>query len=642
MALSNLVPYESESESSPPQFSDTRPDAETEKTSRLHHEEDVVDGTSMQPLRAAAQEGFCQPIKRDRVADNPDDDVAEAMEKPDRKRQRKGDSGAYNSGQAIGAGVSQIRIITKTTMTQKVVETKELVGSEDATDVTEENEEELSSVADDERSVIERGKKAGKEQIEQSNGEDDGPGDDGLTLDFFKDLYHTRFGLLNLGRLAMDTRDDPAYTIHPEKTKVKQTDTQKQLQSFFRQYPDIRNAKRRLEFIKPYMDRTQKDKKKRWSALSLIMRLNLIASIREVENIKHGKGKTWEDLCREAKTIRVQCENAQYHMKDPWDWEQYNESKGLPHHEICEVDKSLDEQLDDGLLALGGYGPNGEDEDDGDKEEEEDAKSTIHSQPQTKANAPFKWEHFTFTPTHQTAFNALCHQNPIPDVAPNRKPDKGQWKAEEFRFGYEWMTFKGPSADWKGNSADVSEIGLAHKAFFTDFEFRDGKRKSLCRGGRAIVRQLRKAGGEGFVRWLSRTEGKGRGRRSDRVGVDIVVDDEGGENEGGDKEGGDDEGGDDKGGDDERGDDEVGDAEAVDDKENAVKNLKMNDEKNNNPQPPEKSVESNTAGRPTTGRKSTAAIKQHYEEKTGQKLIEMAGGEENQGSEEVEEEEEEL
>lgn len=517
-----------------------------------------------------------RPTKRKHVAGDADDQDAEAPKNPVSKRRKKGD------GQAVDAEPPKQRIIIKMRekITQRVVKKEEMVvQDDDEMDV----DGEISEVTQGNGLVRED-----EEGPDQDNGEGEG---EETSLhrksaeDFFKNLYHTRFGRLNHGRLpAIPTSNElssvyASWRANPGGAGVEQTEQQQQLESFFQQQPNLWDGKQRLEFIKPYLDRKQKQILKKWSGLSLVMRLNLIVSLRVVEKSKHVEDKSaWANLRKEAGEIRVKCEDAQYHMHDPEDWEQYDKEKGLTRGKIPRVEKSIDDQL----LALAEPDEEGEEDDD-----DTPAKQT------TKTKTALHWESFEFTDAQQATFDALCGQHPIIDVDPRRTMTKGQWRPEEFRFLHEWMTFKGPHANWKGKtSPDVLEITLAHKAFFTDFVFGGGKKKSLRRGGPAIVRHLKDFGRPEFEGWLSPLVEKGRKGSAPVAGDDVDDDANDGEVKGHVEE-------------------SQEDGEAQVDTETGV--------------------ELNKAGYASTGRKKPEDVKRYFEEKTGQKVPNKS--EDNQVSE---------
>lgn len=505
-----------------------------------------------------------RPIKRKHASGDADNQIAGAPKNPVSKRRKKGD------GQAVDVELPRQRIIIKMKekITQRVVEKEEMVvQDEDEMDV----DEEVSEVVQGSGLVREDEEEEGPEH---DNGEEEGEETSlhrKTAEDFFNNLYHTRFGRLNHGRLLAKTTGDELSSVYaswranPDGAGVEQTEQQQQLEAFFQQQPNLWDGKQRLEFIKPYLDRKQKQILKKWSGLSLAMRLNLIDSLRVVEKSKHVEDKcAWASVREEAGEIRGQCADAQYHMNDPEDWEQYDKENGLTRGKAPRFEKSIDDQL----LALA--------------ESDEEGEENTPAMRTTKTKTAVQWESFEFTDAQQATFDALCGQHPITDVDPRRPMTKGQWRPEEFRFLHEWMTFKGPRTNWKGTtSTDVLEMSLAHKAFFTDFGFEGGKKKSLRRGGPAIVRHLKEFGGPEFEGWLPLPVEKGRNGSAPVAGDDV---------------------------DDDANDDEVKEhvEESQEDGEAQVDT--------------ETRVELNKAGYASTGRKKPEDVKRYFEEKTGQKV----------------------
>lgn len=508
----------------------------------------------------------------------------EATEKPVSKRRKMGESGATASGRVTEADVVGQKVTFKKKITQTVTE-KEMDIVEEVEDPGEmDDDTEMSGgpVRVEEQEKVEeleqvpakeKGKAAHKNDGEKTKKSLIKRGKK-KSRDFFENLYHQRIGRLNSERLsatrAIGAKDsvNEIWRDATDKAGVKQTEKQQQLESVFRARPDLLDARRRLEFVKPYMDNKKKKKKedeeKKWSSLSLFMRLNLIESLKAIEGEKlKGEEKDWEALGKEAKRIRVLCEVAQYHMRQPECWADYEqaskENEGFPSGV----------PIDDELLALGASSSEKEEE-----EEEEDTPAT--PKPASKPKTPFLWEHFNFTPAQQNDFEALCAKKSIPDIP--RDISKAQWKAEEFRFCHEWVTFKSPDAKWTPKSADTLEMSRAHKEFFTDFLFEGGKTKSMCRNGPAMLRHLKDYGGKEFERLLS--------------GSAAVA-----------------------------GDDEDDDGDGDDVAEERTEGIQTDNETG---------LELNKAGYLTKGGKKKEDMKRQFEEKTGQKLSKEGDEEEDE------------
>ncbi|KAE9985039.1 hypothetical protein BLS_000066 [Venturia inaequalis] len=595
MASAPLVQYGSDSEPSTPQPNETNADAESDTESRLYGD----DEWSVEPVSSPLSRMPQRLGKRRHTVDGKGTD---ALEKRVPKRRKKSGDGVVVSGLVTDAEVAKQRIVLRNNITKEVVETEEMAVDEvgDGMDV----DTEISEVARGMRVVTEDA-----EHMHGAVGEGEGKatekGDDDMdsaslasglkrqkktSRIFFENLYRQRFGMVNLGRLpaAKETDDtDSVYASWRDETDdagVKQTVKQQQLESFFQQKPNIRDAKRRLEFVKPYMDRTKKDVEKKWSSLSLVMRLNIIASLGAMEEEKQGNDKAWVSLRKDVKKIRELCEGAQYHMNQPENWEQYDGGK---EDKVSTSERWPDGgPTDDQILGLFGSG-----------DEEEDDTPVTHQQ--TKAKVVFDWQGFEFTPAQQTKFDTLCGQIPIADIAPDRKMTKGQWKAEEFRFLYEWMAFKGPGANWNLSSADVVEMGQAHKAFFTDFLFLDGKVRSLCRGAQAIRRHVRDFGGKLFEVWTAPVNEKAKGERAivedeTAVGEEMMVDE----------------------------------GAAVEDDGNMAEELVEEMQEHTGPK-----VELNKGGFPAEGQKSKEDVKRYFERITGEKVPETSGDEYDQAQE---------
>ncbi|TID24283.1 hypothetical protein E6O75_ATG02648 [Venturia nashicola] len=527
MTSSNLVQYSPDSsEGSTPHPDETLPPAADETEAGLPGGHERSADPISRPLSTVVLK---KAAKRKQI----DDELAEAAEKAVPKRRKRDGLETPVSEPVTEAEVGKQKVVFKKKITETVVETEKIIekGIGDEMDIDtetserpviedEEHEELSHGTIETEKVELDRKKDADMSKIATADGV---KWQKKTSETFFGNLYHQRCGMMNLGRLpaARETKDtDSVYASWRDgidQVGVRQTVTQQRMESFFQHNPNMRDAKRRLEFVKSYMDRTRKGREKKWASLSLVMRLNVIGSLRVLEEKEKGDDSAWTTLRKEVKKYRGLCEVAQYHMNQPENWEQYDGDM---------KDERLPDEgpTDDDIMGLFATS----------NEEEEDTRP---SPPTTKERTIFDWERFNFTPAQKTKFDTLCAQIPINDPAPDRELTKGQWKAEEFRFLYEWMSFKDIKAVWPPKCDDTMEMGRAHKTFFTDFLFQDGKVRSLCRGGHAIHRQLRKCGGERFEVWIPPKEGRGRGKGAvvgdemtvgggTRVGEGVVEDDD--------------------------------------------------------------------------------------------------------------------
>lgn len=437
-------------------------------------------------------------------------------------------------------------------------------------------------------------------------------------IDFFEKLYHARYGLLTSIRLP--TKPDPRYKDslyeswrdHTVEGEIEQTEEQQQLESFFQHDLGTWDANERLKFVKAHLNPDQKQAAKKWSDLSLPMRLNLIQSLQEIERKKSVEEKAvWKILRGDALTTRTKCEKAQSHLIQPSTWDTNTKSKVThrkPHRPLPR-ETLADKLRNDKLLALADINSS-------------PTAQNQHPIPDPSTKSTIKFDHITFTSPQTHLFNTLLSQSPVPDLDPNRTRIKPPWRPEEFHFCYRWMLAKGDSVDWRNDKAQGRvDLEMAHKTFFTNFLFegaKGGKTVSLRRGGAAIVRKLKEKGGVKFRKWFGvAAEGdgedgvdEGHAGKSQQDGdmkmeVDVEKDDKVVASEAAESN--------------EEDDDDISE-ELVGTKAEVVTRLK---------------VKLNMAGFRSEGAKNAEEVKKDFEQRTGQKVPDRSGDTYDEDLEEV-------
>lgn len=317
--------------------------------------------------------------------------------------------------------------------------------------------------------------------------------------EFFQSIYLMRQGIMNNERVsARDQVVSPiAYTRFGRLAKdgnVAQSDEQVHLESFFMNHSGtggmtLRDVENRFNFIEKLGD---------WRQLSLILRLNLIESVQQVEAYKDTDTKKtrWDIAKQKASKLRIDFEGAQVLLKNPRNWGNHNKS----------TINTRDERIGDGdkhgaSRAGRPMSPR-----------ETPAATSLRGRTQRTgtrpvvppAKDPASWENLRFTAEKEQEFQDLLAMDKIEDVDEKREESKrGHYQAEEYCFLFRWMEAveaKASSTDkakvqWTAASlATITQLERAYKRFFTEFEFADGTKRTMCRKGPAIFRALKRVG----------------------------------------------------------------------------------------------------------------------------------------------------